>query len=233
MIDRDVFGRPVHPQTAAVLSSAARTVASQGHELLELRLAVTPRFIEDFALYWALTAIVMSASLTASYGTGFRPRDLDPFTRGLARLIWRNPGGVIPAIWRLRRAGQLYDAQFSNVDVVLSPVLAHPAPKIGEHAPDQPFDRLLAKLIDYVAFTPINNVGGGPAIALPHGLMASGMPGSVQLSAPRGGERTLLELAYELEANTPFPQITTATSRSPSSNDPTPPARSAPTSPTD
>jgi amidase len=86
-------------------------------------------------------------------------------------------------------------------------VLAHPAPKIGEHSPDQPFDELFAKLVDYVAFTPLNNVGGGPAIALPHGLMAGGLPGAVQLSAPRGDERMLLELAYEFEVTSPFPQI--------------------------
>ena len=74
---------------------------------------------------------------------------------------------------------------------------------------------MLAKLIDYVAFTPINNVGGGPAISLPHCLMAQGLPGSVQLSAPRGGERILLQLAYELEATSPFRQIVTASSRKP------------------
>jgi amidase len=84
------------------------------------------------------------------------------------------------------------------------------APKIGEHAPDQPFGTLLAKLIDYVAFMPINNVGGAPAIALPHGMMADGLPGSIQLAAPRGGERTLLQLAYELESISPFPQINTS-----------------------
>jgi amidase len=39
-------------------------------------------------------------------------------------------------------------------------------------------------------------------------MMAAGLPGSVQLAARRGGERTLLRLAYELEAASPFPRIT-------------------------
>jgi amidase len=125
-------------------------------------------------------------------------------------LVRRKALGVIPAIRRLRRGVQLYDGHFSDVDVLLSPVLAHPAPTIGEHAPDQPFEQLFAKLIDYVAFTPFNNVGGGPAIAVPHGMMTRGLPGSVHVSAPRGGERTLLELAYELEQISPFPTITAA-----------------------
>ena len=208
VVDRDVFGRPVHPQTAAVLGSAARTLAGLGHELIEIRLGVTPRFVDDFTFYWAFTAVGMCGALIASHGGGFRPRHLDPLTKGLIRLVWRNLARVIPAIRRLRRESQRYDTQFASVDALLTPVVAHPAPKIGELAPDQPFDQLLAKLIDYVAFTPINNVGGGPAIALPHRLMAGGLPGSIQLSAPRGDERTLLGLAYELEATSPFPQIT-------------------------
>jgi amidase len=210
LIAHDVFGRPVHPETDAVLRSAAATLASQGHQLIEVRLGVTPQFVEDFKLYWGLTALVTCGLMVASYGAGFHREHLDPFTRGLAGLFCRNAAGLIPAIRRLRLGTGIYDAHFANVDVLLNPVLAHPAPKIGEHAPDQPFRMLLAKLIDYVAFTPINNVGGGPAIALPHKMMASGLPGSIQLSAPGGGERTLLELAYELEATSPFPQITTA-----------------------
>ena len=210
VIAHDAFGRPVHPRTDAVLRSAAQTLATQGHELVEMRLGVPAAFIEDFKLYWALTAVAMCASLTAVYGADFRPRALDPFTKGLARLIRRNPVRVIAASWRLRRGAQLYDAHFANVDVLLTPVLAHPPPRIGEQAPDQPFDQLFSKLVDYVAFTPLNNVGGGPAIALPHTLMAGGLPGSIQVSAPRGGERTLLELAYELEATSPFPQIMSA-----------------------
>ena len=215
LIAQDAFGRPVHPETDAVLRSAAATLAGQGRQLIEVRLGVTPQFVEDFKLYWAFTAVVMCGLMAASHRAGFHREHLDPFTRGLARLFGRNAAGLIPAIRRLHVGTQIYDAHFANVDVLLTPVLAHPAPKIGEHAPDQPFETLLAKLIDYVAFTPINNIGGGPAIALPHGMMASGLPGSIQLSAPRGGERTLLELAYELEATSPFAQITTASHRRP------------------
>ncbi len=207
VISEDVSGRPVDPEIRAILSSAAEILAAQGHELVDMRLGISPQFIDDFKLYWALFAVLMSASFAVTYRSRFRAGDLDPFTKGLARLVRRNPLGVAPAIWRLRRGVRLYDSQFSTVDVVLSPVLAHPAPKIGEHSPDQPFDELFAKLVDYVAFTPLNNVGGGPAIALPHGLMAGGLPGAVQLSAPRGDERMLLELAYEFEVTSPFPQI--------------------------
>jgi amidase len=212
VIRRDAFGRPVHPEVDAVLESAADALAGRGHELVETRLRVGADYIEDFKLYWATFAVLMSAGFRVSHGSRFRAHDLDPFTRGLMGLVRRNALSVIPAIRRLRRGVQLYDEHFTGVDVLLSPVLAHPAPKIGEHAPGQPVEELFARLIDYVAFTPFNNVGGGPAIALPHGMMTCGLPGSVHLSAPRGGERTLLELAYEFEQISPFPSITAGAS---------------------
>jgi amidase len=215
MIAQDVYGRPVHPETQAVLRSAALTLATAGHELTEMQLAVTPQFAEDFKLYWAFTATMMCGLMAASHRGTFQRERLDPFTRGLTRFFTRNAAGLVGAIRRLRRADRLYDAQFANVDVLLTPVVAHPAPTIGEHRPDQRFETLLAKLIDYVAFTPVNNVVGAPAIALPHGMMEGRLPGSIQLSAPRGGERTLLQLAYELEAITPFPQINSGSSMSP------------------
>ncbi|WP_267470479.1 amidase family protein, partial [Nocardia farcinica] len=117
--------------------------------------------------------------------------------------------GVLPMVGMLvasdpvrsRAAGAECSATMSEadtvaeVDVLLTPVLSHPAPLIGDHSPNLPFDELFAKLVDYVGFTPLNNVGGGPAVSLPHGRMSANLPGSIQLSARRGAERTLLDLA--------------------------------------
>ncbi|MBB5916523.1 amidase [Nocardia transvalensis] len=208
LIRHDILGRGVHPETDAVLDSAARVFAAAGHEVTETRLRVDPGFVEDFKTYWALFAVVMSAAFTATHPGSFRPWKLDPFTKGLAGKVLRGPRAVAPAVRRLRAGTALYDEHFAELDVMLTPVLSHPAPRIGEHAPGQPFPELFGKLIDYVGFTPFNNVGGGPAISVPHGLTSGNLPGSVHLSAPRGRERDLLDLAYQLEAADPFPKIT-------------------------
>ena len=65
--------------------------------------------------------------------------------------------------------------------------------------PQQPFEQLIERLRNYVAFTPLNNVSGGPAIAVPAGLSTDGVPIGAHLSGPIGSESTLLELAYALE----------------------------------
>jgi amidase len=74
MIAHDVFGRAVHPETAAVLRSASATLAGEGHQLVEMRLGITPQVAEDFKLYSAFTAAVMCGLMAASYGRGFPPR---------------------------------------------------------------------------------------------------------------------------------------------------------------
>lgn len=207
LIAADILGRPVHADNGAVLASAAKVLEGLGHEIIEMRLDVDPRFVEDFKRYWAVMAGAMALSFRLGHRGYFDPGKLDPFTTGLIGLAKRNPLGVAASTWRLRGGVAAYDKHFADVDVLLTPVLSHPAPRIGELAPGQPFDALFTKLADYVGFTPLNNVGGGPGISLPHGLLPSGLPGSVQFAARRGDERTLLDLAYQLEAASPFPRI--------------------------
>lgn len=50
---------------------------------------------------------------------------------------------------------------------------------------------------------PAQNTSGGPAISVLLGATAAALPIGVQLAAPWGEERRLLELAYGLEASRP------------------------------
>jgi amidase len=143
-----------------------------------------------------------------TFGAGFVPAQLDGLSQGLAahyRRHWKRTPGVL---YRLRRTRAEAAALTRRYAVILSPVLAHPAPALGHLTPEQPFETLLQRLMHYVAFTPLNNTNGTPAMALPAGLSAAGLPLSVQLSAGHGEERRLLELAYALEAEQPFLRIT-------------------------
>ncbi len=70
-----------------------------------------------------------------------------------------------------------------------------------------PFEELFDRLIRYASFTPVNNASGSPAISLPMGMSSNGLPIGVQFAAAHGDERTLLELAYALEADRGWPRI--------------------------
>ena len=132
---------------------------------------------------------------------------LDGLTTGLRRSFqaeFRRTPGVLR---RLRRTEAVYAGIFREHDAILSPVLAHTAPPIGHLSPNVAFDELVDRLLRYVAFTPVNNVTGGPGISLPAGAAPSGLPIGVHLSAAHGQERVLLELAYALEADRPWRRI--------------------------
>jgi len=71
-------------------------------------------------------------------------------------------------------------------------------------SPTKPFEELLARLFDWVGYTPLQNLAGTPAISLPLAQAADGLPIGVMFSSDRGGEDTLLALAYELEEAVPW-----------------------------
>ena len=72
---------------------------------------------------------------------------------------------------------------------------------------DLDFETLFSRLRNYACFTPLNNATGSPAMSLPLGSTSEGLPIGVHFSGRHGAERTLLELAYELEAAQPWRRI--------------------------
>lgn len=71
-----------------------------------------------------------------------------------------------------------------------------------------PYATLVERILAYVAFTPVNNVVGTPSISVPAtSATEDGVPIGVMFSGRPGSERTLLDVAYTLEANRPFRRI--------------------------
>ncbi|WP_253875528.1 amidase family protein, partial [Mycobacterium asiaticum] len=69
------------------------------------------------------------------------------------------------------------------------------------------YHQVIDRLSRWVAFTPLQNVTGDPAISLPLAQSANGLPVGMMLSAAVGAEARLLELAYELEEASPWTRI--------------------------
>ncbi len=85
----------------------------------------------------------------------------------------------------------------------MSPVLGSPPVALGHVAGTVPIDAMTERLNAYVGWTQPFNVTGAPAMSVPGGL-ADGLPVGVQFGARIGDERTLIELAYELEEAMPW-----------------------------
>jgi len=105
---------------------------------------------------------------------------------------------VFPAL------AQKLETLFARYDVLLSPVMTTPPYLIGYHAPTVPFATLLDRVTDDVGYTPIHNAAGTTAMSIPLNWSHDGLPIGSQFAAWRGGEATLLALAYELEAARPW-----------------------------
>lgn len=192
-------GREVEPSVLEATAKTALLMEELGHRVEEIPMPVDEQFPEDFLLYWGLLAYIQVRTSRLHHGRRWHADLVDNLTRGLAARSGRRLQRVPGAVRRLRRTAQESACLYRDYDVVLSPTLAHPTPQIGHLDPTQPFDVVLERLLDWVAFTPWQNATGDPAISLPLASDQRGLPVGMMFSAPAGAERRLLELAYELE----------------------------------
>jgi amidase len=202
-----VTGTATDEETRRCVLSAADLLSDLGHEVEEAPMPVSARFAEDFSLYWGLLGLLVASAGNRVLDRDFDVSRTDNLTRGLARMCRRELARTPGTIYRLRRSTQEYRKVFTRHDVLLSPVLGHTTPPIGHLSPTLPFEELFPKLQAYVGFTPLNNASGGPAISLPLGRSSAGLPIGCQVSADLGDDRTLLELAFELEEARPWARI--------------------------
>jgi amidase len=210
LVLESVNGARIDAETRAAVERTAAVLEKAGHLVEPITLPVGQRFADDFLQYWGLLATLSAVTGRLIFDRSFDTANLDGLTQGLRRYNLQHLAGVPGALRRLGRIGPAYARMFERHELVLSPVLAHVAPRLGHLSPNVPFDELMARLQHYVAFTPLNNIAGTPGISLPAGVAANGVPIGVQLSAAYGDERTLLETAYLIEAEQPFPRITDA-----------------------
>lgn len=202
-----ITGIPTDDETRLAVADTAELLAGLGHHVEEAAIPVDESFVEDFSVYWGFLSFAIAAGGKQMYGPSFNKDRTDPLSKGLAAMYRKKMAKTPQTLYRLRRTYQQYAEMFQKFDVVLSPVVAHTTPELGFLSPDQGFESLFRKLTAYTSFTPLNNASGGPAISLPLHRSRAGLPIGMHFSADHGDERTLLELAFELEQAQPFALI--------------------------
>ena len=198
--------RECGPQVRELTLKSAALLEELGHRVEHVDPPVPASFVGDFVLYWGFLALAQVRSGRRLFGDTFDRSRLDSLTLGLDRHTSRNIHRLPPAILRLRRLRRRTAQCFRTYDAVLTPTVADQTPRIGYLAPTD-YQQVMDRLISWVAFTPLQNVTGEPAISLPLTQSADGMPVGMMLSAGLGQEALLLELAYELEEARPWARI--------------------------
>jgi amidase len=135
------------------------------------------------------------------------PERLERRTRTMARL-----GGLFPP-WVMRRLGEHAAALtsrinrvFDTADVLLMPTMTAPPFEAGRWRGRGAL-RTLRGIAAWTPYSAVWNVTGHPAIAIPAGFTADGLPLSVQLVGRPGDEATIISVAAQLEGERPWSQL--------------------------
>ncbi len=179
-----------------------------GHKVEEISSPVTKQMGDDFIVYWGMLAFSIKHFGGLFFGKGFDKKKVESLTSGLSRYFFKK-SYMLPLLpLRMMQFTRLYKKILEEYDVILSPALGHEPPEIGYLGPELPFELAVERLEKFVSFTPPQNVTGTPAISLPSGHQTSnGLPVAIQFAAALGQDKTLLELAFEMEETRPWPLI--------------------------
>lgn len=192
------------PQVRDATMQAARLCEDLGHAVSEIETPFSPGIVDAFLLYWARNAEIAVQKWEEVSGLKRNGLAFEPFTLGLIERLERERDKFDGAVAELVAVGPKFEAMFANIDVLLSPVVTTPPPEIGYLSSKLPYEEHLARVLAYAQFTGLYNIAGAPAISLPLSMSDAGLPIGTMFGARNGDERTLLELAYELEEAAPW-----------------------------
>ncbi|MBH0239270.1 amidase family protein [Methylobrevis albus] len=197
-------GAPVAPERRAALESAAAALETLGHRLVPLQPA-------GFADWLDTSDRVFAAIIAANFARNFAgvriaAGELEPLSAAfIAAGEQMTAGELYTAVVEAAKVAQGVARLFRNVDVLLTPMLSGPPLAIGSFPLGHSDIALQTRRMrDFAPYAALANVAGVPAITLPHGVDAVGLPLPVQLVGPMGADALLLRLARSLEKVAPF-----------------------------
>jgi aspartyl-tRNA(Asn)/glutamyl-tRNA(Gln) amidotransferase subunit A len=142
------------------------------------------------------------AGLAALYGDTFRkdPAVFDPdIARQIERGLSWSGAEVAGALVASAAIANAFATFFTEVDLLLTPTVPCVAWPFTQLGPDMIGGRA-ASPRGHAVFTPFVNHARLPAISIPCGTDAGGLPFGLQIIARRGHDRTLLRAARHIEA---------------------------------
>jgi Asp-tRNA(Asn)/Glu-tRNA(Gln) amidotransferase A subunit family amidase len=199
-------GAEVSADSRRVLQETAKRCAELGHEVVEADPVVDgERIVPTFLTLMAANTVVnLSSHPTA--GRAAREDEVEPVTWGCREMGLKVTGAdYVRATQTAHRLGRQMAAFHRQHDILLTPGLATLPVKLGwldmTMADTEEYWR---RVFDFSPFTVWFNITGQPAMMLPLGRSAEGLPVAVQLVGRFGDEATVFRLAGQLEAAHPW-----------------------------
>ncbi|MDP7723176.1 amidase [Mycobacterium sp. TY814] len=216
-----------HREAFAAVEATVQTLTALGHHVEELPQAPydDAALARDFLLTWFVHLAWDVDEAKRLTGAGNESFERDTL---IMAAVGRATGSVdyVDAVERRHQHTLRLSEFFESYDLLLTPTLATPPPKIGEfdlpavlqRASDAMIktrtagllrhtkivDDLVEKNLGWVPYTQLANLTGRPAISLPLHWTAESLPLGVQFVGPLGGESLLIRLAAQLEQAAPW-----------------------------
>ena len=212
-IPKDYFGEGLDSEVKDAVLNAAKVLEQKGAIVEEFDLSLVEYAIPA---YYVIACAEASSNLARFDGVkyGFRAENYDGLTdmyektrsEGFGDEVKRRimlgtfvlSSGFYDAYYKKaklvqRRIGQEFAAAFQDCDVILTPTAPSAAFKIGENIGDP------LKMYYSDVCTVTVNIAGLPAVSVPCGKSASGLPLGMQLIGNKFAEQTILNAAYGYE----------------------------------
>ena len=230
---RDFRGDRVHPECEAAVLKTVGILEDHGHTVIEAGPGIDGAAMADaFIEMWAALAahafrLVLDAATerlvavrrlrrfagdrrTMRLIAHLDERDsglpaFEPFTIALAeRSSRRSQADLQNAEASLQAIAHQTGEFLTNHDAFLTPVLGSPPVPLGTFDQTLPWDELIEMVYRYVAFTPLGNFTGLPAMSVPLHWTPDGLPVGSHVLGRFGSEEVLLSLAAQLERAEPW-----------------------------
>jgi amidase len=191
------------PECVAAAVATARVLEAAGHHVER---AYPEAFDETermtaFIPIWSAMAEANLIAIGRKIGREVTPQDVEPLTWFLAQRGREVTGGeLLDSLSAMGGFSRRFTQWWADGwDLLLTPTLGELPPELGVlQTPDDPVVGF-GRGGTFTPFTPVANQTGQPAISLPVGLSASGLPLGAHFIAAPGREDLLLQVAGLLE----------------------------------
>ena len=197
---------PVDAVCLAALDQAVQLCHELGHELVEAVPEVDMRAAMQASGTLSVAGLAERvAQRETQLGRKVTADDLEPVN--MEMLAWGRQLSAVDYLRAqegLRQTGRDMARFMEHFDLVLSPTMTWAPPPLGVVDMDLPLDQFGPVATRSSVFTVLYNITGQPAMSVPLYWSPEGLPVGVMFAGRFGAERTLLQLAGQLEQAQPW-----------------------------
>ena len=189
----------VHPECIMAVEQTALALQDLGHlvEVAKPDALFDDDLFEHFKVVLASSEAFSVEKLQDAVGRRFETGDMEADTQALVELGRKySATDYLASVEWFHSYTRQMASWWQEFDLLLTPVIAEPPPKIGELRDPRTGTKRLRELL---LFTAQFNITGQPAISLPMHSSKEGLPIGVQLVAAMHGESLLLQVGQQLE----------------------------------